>query len=343
MKKNYKEINTRDILLNQKPFSFSFPEFDQNLLDSISNIGLINPPILLLGKNNKFLIVSGLRRVLVCKKSGVEKLPCFIIKEKVADYENFILLNLRINLSHRELNDVEKANLFKLLIEAGVTRENIIKKYMPELKLEKSRKIYEDIMCLHSLDIKSKMKLNEWGLPLQTSAALARYSKADRDAIIKLAETLSPGINRLKEIIMLLEDIALAQKCSIADIIKMHSPVQDLNNNVSANKYSVHDFRSRKKEQVENLRHKLRELKYPQLAGLENKWNKCVRNLHLPPNIKIRPPASLDLTAIPSQGSGEKIKIEISFSTKKTITLSIQKLDEILNSGALEKVIRFLI
>ena len=131
VKKHFKEAKIQDINLDQKPFSFSFPEFDQKLFNSISNIGLTNPPILLPSKKgDKYFIVSGLRRILACKKLGMKVLQCFIIKkEDVRDYKKFILLNLNINLSQRELNDIEKANLFKLLLEAGVSPEKIIRKY----------------------------------------------------------------------------------------------------------------------------------------------------------------------------------------------------------------------
>lgn len=393
----YKKIKIQNIRLDQKPFSFSFPEFDPILLDSISDIGLINPVILLPEKKSaNFFVVSGLRRVLACKKLGMKTLPSFILKEnerqqswskilsgssqrleptaggrlkpaagetqqpasgrglepaKEQDYESFIFLNLRINLSHRELNDIEKAHLLKLLNKAGLSHEKIIKKYMPLLKLEKSRKIYEDMLRLHSLDIRTKTKIIQWRLPLQTSAALAAYSKADRDSVLKLAETLSPGINRLKEIMMLLEEIAIGQKYSITDIIDRH-----LASLINGSKIV-------KKERIEMVRQKLRVLRYPQLTKLEKKWNDYVRDLHLPPEIKIKPPLSFE---------GKTIKLEISFSTKRPrgrnqkgfrptyqqklcqknemsqvsnterprAAASLRKIDEIVKSGLLEKLIR---
>lgn len=316
---HYKEIKIQNVNLDKKPFCFSFPEFDQELFDSISSIGLITPPILLPEKKgNKFLIVSGLKRILACKKLKMKTLPCFILKEEIQNYEKFISLNLKINLSHRELSDIEKANLFKLLNKSGLSQNKIVEKYMPKLKLEKSRKIYEDILSLNSLNIRSKKKIIEWQLPLKVSVALARYSKADRDSIIKIVETLMPGINRLKEIMMLLEEIALLKKCSITEITK-----QCLIN-------IIKDSKTGRKERTEKIRQKLKELRYPQMTKLEKRWNECLRNLHLPPEIKITPPLSFE---------GEKIKLEISFSTKETLTNSLLKLNKTLKSSSLEELI----
>jgi len=325
---SYEEIKIQNINLAKRPFSFSFPEFDQKLFDSISSIGLANPPIILPAcihkadkqkKNtNKFYVVSGLRRVLACKKLGIKALPCFIIKENTWDCEKFILLSLKINLSHREFNDIEKANLLKLLNESGIPQKKIIRKYMPYLNLEKSRKIYEDIMSLYSLDTVSKMRIIEWNLPLKISTVLARHQKSDRVAVMKIAEILKPSINSLKEIIMFLEEIALIQNCSISDIIKQYLVNMVKNSTIC------------RKERTEMVRQKLKGLRYPQLAEMERKWNKCIKELHLPQDIKIIPPLSFQ---------GKKIKLEISFSNKGTLSRSLSKFNGTLMSGSLVELI----
>ncbi len=325
---SYKEIKIQSINLAKRPFSFSFPEFDQKLFDSISSIGLVNPPIILPARvynidkqkrnSDKFYVVSGLRRVLACKKLGIKALPCSIIKENAWDCEKLILLSLKINLSHRELNDIEKANLFKLLIESGIPPKKIIRKYMPYLSLEKSRKIYEDIMSLYSLDTISKMRIIEWKLPLKISTVIARYQKSDRAAVMKMAEILMPGINRLKEIIIFLEEIALIQNCSISDIVKQYL-VNMVKNSTTC-----------RKERIETVRQELKRLRYPQLAKMERKWNKCIKELHLPQDMKIIPPLSFE---------GKKIKLEISFSNKGTLSRSLSKFNETSRSGSLVELV----
>ncbi len=315
------EIKVRNILLDQKPFGFSFPQFDQRLFDSIAGVGLISPPILLLeGRSKKFIIVSGFRRILACKKIGMKALPCFIIEEDVKnkEYEKLIDLNLKINLSHRKLNNIEMANLFGLLVKIGTPEEKIIKKYMPELKMEKSRKIYEDILSLNSLDARSKIKTIEWQLPLKTSLALAKFSPASRGSVVKLLEILNPGVNKFKEIILLLEEVAFLQKRSVASVIK-----RDLFD-------ILRDKKLDRNKQTEKIRQKLKELRYPQLTKLEKKWNKCVKDLLLPPEVKISPPPSFE---------GKKVKLEISFPNEESARDSLFKINRALEVGALTKLI----
>ena len=210
------------------------------------------------------------------------------------------------------------AHFFNLLKETGIPGETIISKYMPELKLTKSRKIYEDILSIYSLDVYSKMRIIEWGFSLKTSAALSRYSKTERDSVMKLAETLLPGLNRFKEIITLLEEVALMQKLSIKDII-CHYLVNFTKDNALG-----------QKERAEKIRLKLKELKYPKLTKLEKKWGECVKNLHLHQEIKITAPSLME---------GKKIKIEIDFSPKVRITDSLQKLNDALKLSSLEELI----
>jgi hypothetical protein len=189
---------------------------------------------------------------------------------------------------------------------------------MPELKLSRSRKIYEDILSIHSLDEVGKLNIIKWGLSLKTSAALSKYSKTERDPVMKLAETLLPGLNRFKEILMLLEEVALMRKLSINDIID-HYLIEFTEDNELG-----------KKERAEKIRIKLRELKYPKLTKLEIKWGKYVKNLHLPQEISI---------VAPSQLEDKKMKIEISFSPQVRITDSLQKLNDAIKSSSLEEMI----
>ena len=189
---------------------------------------------------------------------------------------------------------------------------------MTYLNLEKSRKIYEDIMSLNSLDTISKMRIIEWNLPLKISTVLAKYQKSDRVAVMKIVEILMPGINRLKEIIMFLEEIALMQKCSISDIINQHVVNMVKNSTIC------------RKERTEMVRQKLKGLRYPQLEKMEKRWNKCVKELHLPRNIKIIPPLSFE---------GKNIKLEISFPTKDAMESSLLKLNETIKSDSVEELI----
>ena len=118
------------------------------------------------------------------------------------------------------------------------------------------------------------MKIIEWDIPLNTATTLARYSKPDRASLMKIADKLTPGINRLKEIMLLSEEIALMQKSSIADVTKKCF------SNISE------DSKINTKELTEKIRKNLKELRYPQLTTMEKKWNEYVKELHLPPDIK---------------------------------------------------------
>jgi len=85
-----------------------------------------------------------------------------------------------------------------------------------------------------------------------------------------------------------------------------------------------------RKERTEMVRQKLKGLRYPQLSKKEKKWNKYIKDIHMPHDMKIIPPLSFE---------GKKIKLEISFSNKSTLSRSLAKFNETLISGSLVELI----
>lgn len=111
MKRRYCErVNLEEIDLEDRSFLFSFPRREILLLESIKNLGVLQPPIVALGQGDKLKIVSGEGRIWACHQLNLSTIPCIVL-ENLKPRE-MLLISLETNL-FREINLVEKAEFLK--------------------------------------------------------------------------------------------------------------------------------------------------------------------------------------------------------------------------------------
>ncbi len=90
--------------------------FDENeiagLAESINSVGLIQP-IIVRENNGEFIIVAGERRFRACKLIGMKKIKGIVIE---ADDEQNFTMALIENIQRENLNAIEEAKAYKLMI-----------------------------------------------------------------------------------------------------------------------------------------------------------------------------------------------------------------------------------
>lgn len=85
----------------------------EELSESIKRYGIIQP-ILVIKKDNYYEIVAGERRWRAAKKAGLSEIPCIITNEDERKNKEIALIE---NIQREDLNPIDKARGFKLLIE----------------------------------------------------------------------------------------------------------------------------------------------------------------------------------------------------------------------------------
>ena len=135
------------------PFSFSYGFNLKPLINSIKEVGIINLPILKKDKN-RFIIVTGYKRILALKELGQKRVGGRILNEDFPPLR-CLLINLHDNIYTRQLNEVEKAILISKLSQY-VSIEEIIESYLPLLGLSKKRITYEVYLWIDKLEDKTK-------------------------------------------------------------------------------------------------------------------------------------------------------------------------------------------
>jgi len=104
----FERIDTEDTL-----FRISTGSVSAGLVESIQQIGLLNPPILIRCPKG-YRIVSGFKRISACRKTGAGGLAVRIL-DPAAAIERCIQIAIADNTSQRSLNLVEQAHAVALL------------------------------------------------------------------------------------------------------------------------------------------------------------------------------------------------------------------------------------
>lgn len=112
---NYLEINIELIDTNPDQPRKKFNEEEiNNLSSSIKEFGVLQP-IVLKPINERYIIIAGERRFLASKQAGLRTIPA-VIKDNNDEKTDFIISVIE-NIQRSDLNAIEEANAFKMLIE----------------------------------------------------------------------------------------------------------------------------------------------------------------------------------------------------------------------------------
>ena len=124
----YFECNINKIIPNKYQPRTNFNSSDlQELADSISEKGVIQPLIVTSGLDDNFELIAGERRLRASKLAGLSHVPVVLLE---IDNEDALLeLALIENVQRTDLNAIEEAEAYKKLIEKfGYTQEETAKR-----------------------------------------------------------------------------------------------------------------------------------------------------------------------------------------------------------------------
>lgn len=95
----------------------------EELASSIREIGIIQPITLRKGKNGRFQLISGERRLRASKIAGIDKVPAYL---READDQNMLEMALVENIQREDLDAIEVAISYQRLIdECSLTQESL--------------------------------------------------------------------------------------------------------------------------------------------------------------------------------------------------------------------------
>lgn len=311
--KTVSEIPLTDIDGENRLTDFSMDGCPEKLMDSIKVIG-IRHPVSLCPAENGYAIVSGHKRFQAASRCGLTQVPAFITHD--IDDTARLVINLNENFGHRHYSDIEKGGILNKFIQAGVSDETIIKEYMPLLALERSKKLFKDLSDTKSLSHKMQILLHRAGVPVKTFKIFYRWN--DLTAAENLFSILKPGVNKWRELIELIDEIATRENTTQGEVLSQGDIQKILTTTDLPQKY----------DEIHKILYAQR---YPVLSDMRKQVARALDEMELDDKTRLKFMDTFE---------SNELKLELKFQSEKELSRQVEKIFKALQSGSVEKLIR---
>ena len=305
---NLASIDLASIDLEDNTFRITTDTRIEDLILSIKSVGLLNPPILI-KKTSGFQIISGFRRITACLSLGMAEIPARIIDSDRQKLE-CVKFAITENSLQRTLNLIEQSRSFYML--SGFYKDNDhLVEIASALGLPDNSSIINKIkkICKLPREIQNGVLSNT--ISLAMALELEMLEKDEGSAFAILFERLKVSLNKQREIITHIKEIAIIENISIINLLtKSHlreiADDKDLDRNRKINKIRLY----------------LKQRRFPEITRAEKELEIKIKKLKLGRNMKLIPPKNFEASTY---------SLHLQFA-------SMEQLQE--NKTALEKIIK---
>ena len=286
------------------------------LVLSIEKLGLLHPPVL---KTNPagYTIICGFRRVAACMRLGWDNVWARILKESFNRFE-LAQLTIADNASQRSLNLLETSRAVKLLTDA-CTDQKQLKKTLQDLDLPYIPSAAAKVIKLCQLPLKIQEGILADTFNMSMALELGQLDPEAGEALVDLFGLLKVGLNKQRELLLLLKEIAKREDISITQLIAEKAFQKILQNEKLD--------RAVKRQKI---RRYLRQRRYPSISRAEKKYEKLVKQLKLGSHISLIPPKEFE---------GMTYMMTLRFDNHKELHQLKTKLEKIIHHPSLGEIL----
>ncbi len=294
-----------------------------NLKESIQTNGLINP-CLVRNNNNKFIIISGYKRIKAIKELGFNKVIAKIVNEKEKKETDLFCAKTSIieNAFHRELDIIELTKGVSLL-SVFMTNEEIATNSLMIFNTPISLNFVNRLLKIQSM-ISSNQSVSDLiftkKLSIKTALRIQSYNPEIFDAFINIFKKVKMGQNKQLEIIINFNEISKRENISLSELLKSSKVIEIIDNENPDENYKGNLLRSF-----------LTQRRYPELTKAFENHKAEIKKIKLEPEITLNPPHNFE---------GEKYSLSFSFRNENEFKKHVQKLVSINKSKAIENLIK---
>lgn len=313
----YCTVLLADINLQKDDFRITTREDVDDLAISIRHAGLITPPILI-KQTSGYAIVSGFRRVAACRQLGWPAIAARILAEPESHHLNCLRLSIAENALQRPLNLIEMSRAFHKLSSCLGSRKQLAET-ASACGLPTNSSIIDKIVSLCLLPPPVQNGILNDTISLTVANDLAALEPDVAVVFARLFEQLKLSLNKQKELVTLISEIARREDISIRQAVA-NETLQHI----------IHDEELDRGQKGRLIRTFLRQWRFPRLAKAEKDYSVHLKNLKLGADIQLLPPKEFE---------GTNYKLSLNFSSIADLKVLLSMLDKIIPHPSFERII----
>lgn len=253
------------------------------LIHSIQAVGLLVPPLVTPINRDRYRIVSGFRRIDACQKLDSEKILVRIAATDTSATE-LVWAAISENALAREFTVMEKVRAVTLL-QKEYPESNALTGVAQSLGIVESPKLVAKLSNLARLPAYIQQAVEKGVVGMAMALTLGRLESDEAQQLILLFQTLGLGLNRQREVLTLVQEIAKRESLSI-DAVLTTDEVFTLLNNADE---------ERTRCTVAFLYY-LKKRRYPALTQREDAFDQLKKRLKLGPKTQLHSPLHFEGT-----------------------------------------------
>ena len=308
------EIDLHDRLTD---FSLNPNGCPEKLLDSVKEVG-IRHPISICSTNKPYKIISGHKRVQATIKAGLTSIPAFF----VPTMDDALVTNLKENFALRHYSDIEKGCILNKLISEGFEEDTIIDLYMPLLELERSKKIFQDLILVKNIGSELQKLLHRSNVPVKVFQIFFAWDNENKEAAKKFFAATRPGVNKWRDFLELIEEISRRDEISPKDIFF-----------ASATIVTLKDKSLTPPQKYDRVHQALQQKRYPVLSDLKKQVLRALDERKLDDKTRLKYDDAFE---------SDEMKLELKFRDERELSQQVEKIFHALQSGAVNKVVKII-
>jgi len=312
----YRSVDLASIDLEDNTFRITTDTRTEDLILSIKSVGLLNPPIVK-KKTSGFQIISGFRRISAYISLGIAEISARIVGSdtKMLDCVKFAITE---NSLQRTLNLIEQSRSFYML--SGFYKDNdhlagaVSPLGLPDnpLIISKIKKI-----CKLPRDIQNGILSNT--ISLSMALELEMLEKDEGSAFAILFEKLKLSLNKQKEIITHIKEIAIIENISIINLLTQ-SQLREI----------VDDKDLDRNKKINKIRLYLKQRRFPEITKTEKEIEIKIKEIKLGSNIRLIPPKNFEASTY---------SLNLQFSSIEQLRENQTTLQKVLQNPILKDII----
>jgi ParB family chromosome partitioning protein len=308
MRFSEQSLSLKSLHLRDTHYRITTSDAIDKLKNSIAALGVLDPPMLR-QKADGHQIVAGFRRIEACCLLEQHDIRARVLPTDI-DEATCVRLAIADNSLQRPLNLIETARALNLL--AGVVADKMeLSRQAAVLALPDNPSLMRKIMSLTTLSAGIQNRLAAGDLAMAMALELKRFDRMTAESLGRLFADLKLGLNRQRELLSLLTEIARREETTVSDL---------LNEPAFRNLLSAADLERTQK--AGQLRSQLRRRRYPVMSAANARFQDLVRHLNLGTGVQFVPPGNFE-------------------GTTYTLAITFDRLDQLRDrSLQIEKLIR---